>query len=84
MVGDGYRYDLHKYNKDKNTPKLTCAIVFNKSLHTFKSAFRKHWNLPHLNVDISNKFPEEPLITYRKEIIIRNRLGPIHLSKTKG
>ena len=66
---NGYnRNDLLKYNnKDKKIPKLTCAVVFNKSLPNIKSSIHKHWNLLHRNKDISKKITEEPLIAYRKK-----------------
>ena len=75
-------YLLKHNNKDKKTPKLTCAVIFNKCLPNIKSSIHKHWNLLHLNKDIRKKFPEEPLITYRTNPI-RNTLGPTHPSENK-
>ena len=74
---------LNITTKKKKTPKLTCAVVFNKSLPNIKSSIHKYWKLLHLNKEISKNFPEEPLIAYRKNKTIRNTLGPIHLSKNK-
>ena len=83
-VNEYNRNDLLKYtNEDKKTPKLTCAVVFNKGLPNIKSSIHKHWNLLHINKDISKTFTEEPLIAYRTNKTIRNMLGPIHLSKNK-
>ena len=67
-VNEYNRNDLLKYNnKDKKTPKLTCAVVLNKGLPNIKSSIHKHWNLLHLNKGISKTFTEEPLIAYRKK-----------------
>ena len=42
-VNEYNRNGLLKYNnKDKKTPKLTFAVVFNKSLPNIKSSIHKH------------------------------------------
>ena len=83
-INEYNRNDQLTYNnKEEKPPKLTCAVVFNKSLPNIKSSIHKHWNLLHRNKDISKKFTEEPLIAYEKNKTTRNTLGPIHLSKNK-
>jgi hypothetical protein len=73
--------------KYKAQPPLTISTTFDPGLKHLKQAFLAHWRIIQNNINLSNLFPEPPIVAYKRgrnisDIIIRSRLSPTKHLKT--
>ena len=82
---DNYRRNelLTYKSKRKKLKKLTCSVDYNRNLPNIKAYIKKNWNILHLNKTISDKFPAEPTIAFRRNRNLKNIIGQTYLSKNK-
>ena len=61
--------------RTKQTDGISPIIVtFNKNLPNIKNAMRNNWNILHINNDVSEAFPQQPNIAFRKNRNLRQIL----------
>ena len=73
---------LPRPREKKNAP-LTLVTTFNKRLPNLKNILATNWDVLSINKEISKKFPDEPLIAYRRNPNLRQLLGQNKIVSSK-
>jgi hypothetical protein len=77
------RKNLLTYKERKTENRVPLVITYNRRLPKLKEIMDESWKLLGINNSVREKFPEKPLICYRRNRNLRDILGQTRISRGK-